>query len=184
MNTSTTRARLGTCLIGLALGVGAMAAAPATSESSRQGADYDLTLSLGDSDAIAGDAFAGANPGHFAGSDDTYPCGADPVATCRTILVEVTNPFGDDATKGRERATLLVDIDGQGVGDAALKIYEADADGTRGAEASGSDELGTMAVESASVVVTTTQDTETRYYLVEVFFHAYAGSWSLDASFS
>ncbi len=118
-----------------------------------------------------------------AGDGDHAPCGAGPIATRRTILITVTNPYGDDVKKERERATLTLGLEGQGAGDVALRVYEATAAGERGEVIDTSDEIASIN-ESLSVTVTTTADEETKYFLVDVFFHAWAGTWGLDASFS
>ncbi len=157
---------------------GSLAFAPATA----QRADFEIALQPGETATVDSGPVAGANPGHFVGTDNVYPCGSTPAEYCQSILVHVTNPFDEaDARKGRERANLVLDLAMDGVGDLALLVYEADADGTRGEQVGSSDGIGEGS-ESATVVVTTTEGDEERWYLVEVFFHAYSGQWSLDAA--
>lgn len=146
--------------------------------------DHEVALTVGEDAAVDGGAVAGVNYAHLGGTDETYPCGDDPAMMCRTILVELTNPFDADADRGRERATLSLALHGDGVGDAAIMVYASDVEGKRGDQVGGQDELGTLADEATTVSITTTPDQETVHVLVEVFFHAWAGTWSMDLAFS
>lgn len=169
--------------LALAAATGLAAAAPMANSSA---ADFTISLEVGESDSVASGTVAGINPGHFAGTDDLYPCGAsgDVTAYCQSILVQVTNPYDEaDAKKGRERASLGLVLTMEGLGDLALLVYDSDEDGTRGDEVASSDGLGET-TEATSIAVSTTADEQERWYLVEVFFHAFSGSWTLDADFT
>ncbi len=161
-----------------------IAAGPA---SSRPSTDFEIDLVQGD-DAVTVEsgAVGGVNLGHFAGTEEGYPCADQPTqeAYCQSILVKVTNPFTEaDARKGRERANLDLTLVMEGAGDLALLVYEADEDGTRGEQVASSDGIG-ESTEATAVAVATKEGDEVRWYRVEVFFHAFTGSWSLDASFA
>ncbi len=176
--------RLSTRLVAAALLAASVAAGPASQAG--QSTDFEVELAQGDAATVESGAVAGVNPGHFAGADETYPCGdsSSPTAYCQTILVHVTNPFTEaEAKKGRERASLDLTLEMSGAGDLALLVYESDADGNRGEQVTSSDGLG-ESVESASVTVTTTADNEEGWFLVEVFFHAFSGTWTMDAAFA
>lgn len=118
----------------------------------------------------------------------TYTCTSDMVTYCDTTLVSLSNPVPADDADGKltRPATFKVT---NAKGDVDLRIYESDAEGTRGefiAHSAGPLDTvdHTDLDETVELRVTTTRPTDdkptqadvsTRYFLVDVVYYTAAG---------
>ena len=139
-----------------------------------------------------GTTATGANITHFWTEDDAAlpdKCGTTTTDYCDTTLIKVTNAVPVGKTKLVRTLTVTATefspIPGP-IADFDIKIYESDANGTRGLYASGPFATAQPpdSDETASVSVTTLPNTPTKYYLVDViYFTTVQGTFKGTARF-
>lgn len=121
-------------------------------------------------------------------------CTPEPTGYCETILIEIQQPVEDldpdvfEIGRGQYNAELTPQI---AASDFDVYVYESDASGTRGDDITFSagfpavDDCGaSTGSECVAGAVSTYETLGTRYVLVEVYYFASAGSYTMDISYS
>jgi hypothetical protein len=170
-------------VLACALAVGSFAAAPAAQQ---QAADHNVELQVDESATVDGGAPGGIN----LSNQTEQSCSKGPADYCETILVKLTNPYEEEnAKKGRERATAVFTLTTPDVlvSDYDLFLYESDEAGAKGSEIGTAGEFPLLiqdSTETATVSITTTQDVQEVWVLVEVSYFAAAAPYAMDISFA
>lgn len=166
---------------------GGIAAAPASVDSAgRVEADHTVELEIGDSVKVAGGVPQGINPGYH---EADAGCSKAPNNYCEYVLVKFTNPYDvEHGKKGRERANAdfsLTTAAGQ-VSDYDVVWYESDESGTMGAEIASAGEYPALAqtsTESATLVISSTEELSESWVLVEVVYFVAIEAYNLEITF-
>jgi hypothetical protein len=144
--------------------------------------DGTATVAKGESWEFGAVALAGTNMdwhgGLVAPVGPTQTCNKDLTTTCDTFLVELSNPVDEavlaenPAAFNRRNVTVTL---GNYVGDPDLAVFEADAEGNRGAL------LGTSGNatfdETVSTIIRTDGENPSKWIIVDVIYWAHAGPY-------
>jgi hypothetical protein len=170
-------------LLASVLAVAAVAAAPAEQQ---QAADHSVELQIDESATVDGGAPGGIN----VSNQTEQSCSKGPADYCETILVKLTNPYEEEsAKKGRERATAVFTLTTPDVlvSDYDLFLYESDESGDKGSQIGTAGEFPLLVQDSTETMtasITTTQDVQEVWVLVEVSYFSAAAPYAMDISFS
>ena len=157
-------------------------------------ADRQQDLLAGETKSWSTAVSTGVNTSHFGPQDDAVNperCTKDPQNYCDYTLVSLTNPVPDTDADGKLKKTANMSLTEFGplpgpISDFDLKIYESDANGTKGPMVN---TPWTTAQppdyeEHYAVSVTTTTTQPTKYYLLEViYFTTVNGSCKVTVQF-